>query len=200
MKRFDGFTIIELLVTVSIIVIFASSSLPSMLGFFDSRRLTGAAEQIYGHLQKARGESIARSVSVFVNFADTGDADWTYGTSGNSLCDVTLTNPTTAGACTLVIDDGDGNVDPGDGSVDGGDLVLMRNVGDDHGEIIMTIDNFTSGNTQLRFDPLRGTSDSGEVLLVSEVGRRLKLKISLLGHIRICSPDNSVTGYNNVDC
>ena len=200
MQRSHGFTLTELLVTVVIVAIFAASVLPNMSGFFDGRQLAGAAEQVYAHLQQTRSESIARSAPMFVNFADTGDADWTYGVSGISLCDVTVTDPTTANACTIVVDDGDGLVDPGDGSVDTADLVLMRSIGDDHGEITMTINNFSSGNTQIRFDPMRGTSDSGEVLLVSAAGRQLMVKASLLGQIRVCSPDNSLTGYNNTDC
>lgn len=196
-----GFTLPELLVTLAVMAILLGGAVPAVTNFVDRERVTSAAEQIYVHMSQARSEAVSRSAPVFMNFGANGTATWTYGVSGVANCTLATTNPTTAGACVLVIDDGDGNVDPGDGSVDAGDLVLMRNPSTEHPGVVMSIANFSSGNTNIQFDPVRGTSDAGDVLLVSPDGtRRLSVRLGLLGQARICSPDGSVGGYSTVNC
>lgn len=195
-----GFTLLELLVAVAVVGIIFAVAVPGMSRFFDSKRLIGAAEQVYGHLQQARMESIARSVPMHVNFSADGSDTWSYGVSQRNLCDLTKTVPNGANACIVVVDDGDGVVDPGDGSADTGDLVLMRFDDGAHRDITLDIAGFSSGNTQIDFDPIRGTASAGDLLLRSADGRQLNVKVGLLGQIRICSPDGSVPRYSNVAC
>ena len=196
-----GFTLPELLVTVAVMAILLGGAVPAVTNFVDRERVTSAAEQVYIHMSQARSEAVSRSAPVFMNFGANGTATWTYGMSGAANCTLATTNPTTAGACVLVIDDGDGNVDPGDGSVDTGDLVLMRSPSTEHAGVVMSIANFSSGNTNIQFDPVRGTSDAGDVLLTSPDGtRNLSVRLGLLGQARICSPDGSVGGYSTANC
>jgi type IV fimbrial biogenesis protein FimT len=195
-----GLTLIELLAALAVTAIVLSLAVPAMTSFFDAKRLIGAAEQVYGHLQQARMESIARSATVVANFDVDGSMSWAYGLSHRDLCDPSQTTATGANACVLVVDDGDGIIDPGTGVVDIGDLMLMRFDDAEHLNVSMDIDSFSSGNTEVRFDPIRGTATSGKVLLTSGEGRRLNVMIGLLGRIRICSPDGSVNGYSTAGC
>ena len=195
-----GFTLVEMMVTLVVVAVLLATVMPNLAAFGANSRLTAAAEQVYSHIELARSEAVARSVPVFLNFGDTGDAEWTYGMSVNSDCAVAEIIPTGTDACVMVIDDGDGNVDPGDGSVDGGDLVLSRSTGDEHTDVTLSIDNFSSGDTQIRFDPLRGMSDTGDILLVASSGRQLLVRVSPMGQARICSPDGSMAGYSTEDC
>jgi prepilin-type N-terminal cleavage/methylation domain-containing protein len=195
-----GLTLLELLVVIAVVGIVAGLAVPAMSNFFDSKRLIGAAEQTYSHLQQARLESIARSAPAFANFSADGSQTWTYGVSHRNLCDVGQAAATGANACVLVVNDGDGIVDPGDGSADTGDLVLMRFPSTQHAGVSMSIAGFSSGNTQIRFDPVRGTATSGDISLVSPAGKRLNVRVGLLGQIRICTPDDSVPGYSTGSC
>src|SRR5690606_25198001 len=119
-----------------------------------------------------------------------------YGmSSANDLCDLTVTAATTAGACAISVDDGDAVLDPGDGSVDTGDLLLMRFTDLDFPGVQMNIASFSSGNTQITFDPLRGTATAGEVRLTGANGNNLRVRVSLLGRVTICTPDDSMGAY-----
>lgn len=192
-----GFTLLELLIAMAVMAIIVSLSVPGMSTFYANQRLMGAAEQVYGHLQQARSEAVARNVTTYVNFAVDGTTSWEYGvSSANSLCDLTVTSATTANACVISVDDGDGTLDPGDGSVDTGDLVLMRFTDTDYPNVTMNIASFSSGNTQFVFDPLRGTSTSGQVDLSSN-GNSLRVTVSLLGRVATCTPDGTMPNFLN---
>lgn len=192
----SGLSLLELLISVAVMGIIISVAIPNMAEFSVNQRLVGASEQVYGHLQQARSEAIARNTMMYVNFSVDGTASWIYGLSSvNSLCNPAVTAPTTAGACVMPIDDGDGNLDPGDGSVDPADLVLMRFAGAEHDDVLMAIAGFSSGTTQLVFDPVRGTATSGQIDLESSNGSLLRVAVSLLGRVTICSPDGSVDNY-----
>ena len=189
-----GLTLLELMITLAIVAIIVSLSVPSFSSFRATQRLIGAAEQLYGSLQQARSESIARNVPAYVNFAADGSEVWTYGTSSEtSLCDVSITSPTSTGACVLVIDDGNG-------ITDSADLVLMRSSSDAFQDVSMSISNFSSGNTQIEFSPVRGMASAGQVDLQTENDNRLRIKISLLGRVFLCSPNGSVAKYSSSGC
>lgn len=191
-----GLSLLELLISIAVMGIIISVAVPNMAEFSVNQRLAGAAEQVYGHLQQARSEAIARNTELYVNFAVDGTSSWIYGLSSvNSLCSLAVTDPATANACVMPIDDGDGNLDPGDGSVDTGDLVLMRFSGVEYDDVSMDIAGFSSGSTQILFDPVRGTASSGQVNLESSNGSLLRVAVSLLGRVTLCSPDGSVDGY-----
>lgn len=194
--RVRGFTLMEMLIAMLILAIIITLAVPSLSGFTANQRLIGAAEQVYAHLQQGRSEAVGRNRPVMVNFAVDGTATWAYGmSSANDLCDLAVTAATTAGACAISVDDGDAVLDPGDGSVDTGDLLLMRFTDLDFPGVQMNISGFSSGNTQITFDPLRGTASAGEVRLTGANGNNLRVRVSLLGRVTICTPDDSMGAY-----
>jgi len=192
----SGVSLLEVIIAMAILAIIISVAVPNLSGLGANQRLVGAAEQLFGHLQQARSEAIARSTVVYVNFNTDGTTTWQYGmSSANSLCALTATAPTTASACVITVNDGDALFDSGNGSIDTGDLVLMRFTNTDYEDVAMGITGFSSGNTQFVFDPVRGTSTSGQVNLLASTGRQLRVAVSLLGRVEICSPDGSVQSY-----
>lgn len=193
-SRMRGVTLLEMLIAMAILGIIVSVAMPSMSGFTANQRLLGAAEQIHGHLQQARSEAVGRSATVYVNFSASGTTSWTYGVSTTNSCTLTITDPATANACVITVNDGDTTVDGVDGGVDTGDRVLMRFPGTDYTDVEMAIASFSSG-TQITFDSVRGTSTSGQINLEGSTGKLLRVAVSLLGRVEICSPDGSVPNY-----
>jgi type IV fimbrial biogenesis protein FimT len=193
-KKNAGLTLLELMISLAIVGIIVSVSVPGYSGFRETQRLTGAAENLYGFLQQARSESLARNVPVFVNFAADGSETWMYGMSSvASACDISIKTPATSGACVLVIDNGNG-------VTDAADFVLMRVSNEDSPGVSMTVSNFSSGMSQIQFNPVRGMASSGQIDLHTENGSRLRVKISLLGRVSICAPDASVARYSSTGC
>jgi type IV fimbrial biogenesis protein FimT len=191
-----GVTLLELLISVSIMGIIISLAAPNFSQFGDNQRLIGAAEQVYEHMQQARSDAVSRNVTTYLNYAADGTTTWTYGMSSvTSLCNVALTDPTAASACVMVVDDGDGTLDPGDASVDAGDLVLYRYPRGEFTDVAMTTTLFSSGTTQILFDAIRGTSTSGRVTLTGGNGNSLRVDISPLGRVSICSPSGTIENY-----
>ncbi len=189
-KQFQsGFTLMEMLITLTVLAILVSAAVPSMLGLADKQKFVGVAEQVYGHLQQARSEAIARSITTHANF-DDGTSAWTYGISSTEGCDLTLTDRTDPDACTIRVDDGDG-VD------NDADLVIMRFTNAEHKNVELII-NFPGASTEIDFDPVRGTSTGGVVQLTSvSADLELNIEVSILGRIEICSPDanHAVANY-----
>jgi type IV fimbrial biogenesis protein FimT len=205
----SGFTLIELIVTLAIAAILASIAAPSMGTFLDKRRVIGAAEELYGAIQQARSEAISRNTDVAIRFSENGTTTWAYGFSTDSACDPTH-DLTGASPCTLVVDDGDGNIH---GTVVGGvavtdtdDLTLQHITSADHRNITLDT-SFSTASKQISFEPSRGqatTADNAtiEISLTSEKGFEMQVEVSPMGQIRVCSPSGSghVSGYSSDGC
>ncbi|SDK29280.1 GspH/FimT family pseudopilin [Microbulbifer yueqingensis] len=198
-----GFTLLELMITLSIASILLAMGVPSFRNFFDAQELKGASEQVYSHIKRARVEALSRKKKVGVNFTVDGAGGWAYGVSdaNDGSCNTAQLVASQIDACTLVVDDGDGNVHDLGGAIDAEDKVLMLFRATEHDGIDMTLSDFTNGS-RIVFEPVRGTAmesfgnpSTGRILLQSNGGRQLMVKVGLLGQVRICSPDGSMHGY-----
>jgi len=193
--RQRGVTLLELMIATAILAIVITVAIPSFSDIGDSQRVIGATEQIYNHIQQARSESVTGNTTAFINFTADGSVTWAYGFSTvNSLCGTAITSPTTANACVVVVDDGDATLDPGDGSVDAGDLLLQRFTSTEWTDVKVYIASFSSGNTQIAFDPVRGTSTSGTINIQSGNGRDMRIVVSLLVTFLFFSHRSQVSG------
>jgi len=202
--RQTGLTLVELMIAIAVVGVLLTIGLPSFSNMIDTNRLKGAAETLYGNIQRARSESIKRNDDIYVNFSADGSATWVYGVSNVTGCTLAQTDATNASACTIVVDDGDGTVHGINSATDTGDKLLMRFVSDEWVDVTMALNSFASG-TQLAFngrqgttrDSATGTFSIGTVQLTSGDGKRLDVRVAALGQIRICSPDDSVPGYQS---
>lgn len=82
-RRNSGFTVIELLVVVSIVAIIGTIGLPSLLSSITSVRMSGEINSLVGALNRARSEAVKRGLTVSVcpgtgSSCGTG-TDWSSG-------------------------------------------------------------------------------------------------------------------------
>ena len=79
MRRTDGFTLMELMVTVAIVAVLASLAVAGYSRLIEGSRLTTAANNIKGDLELARVTAVKRHVTVLAYFDDgAGNTDF-YG-------------------------------------------------------------------------------------------------------------------------
>lgn len=105
MKAQRGFSLVELMVTLSIIIVLAGAGVPAMQDFLTNQRLKGATSDLYTDLLRARSEAIKRNASVTL----TPDGNWSKGwtlpspTDGAPvlLAHATVPNVTITGPATL---------------------------------------------------------------------------------------------------
>ena len=86
--RAGGFTLLELMVTLTVLGILASIALPSFGRFIRDQRVKNATFDVYASVTLARSESIKRGSDVAVN--PTSAANWALGwrvvdSAGNSI-------------------------------------------------------------------------------------------------------------------
>jgi len=94
LPRRKGFTLIELIVMLAVVVILTLASIPLFTSVIQYFRITSAAEQLYSALQNARTEAVKRNANVYMNVS--AGSNWCYGFNTGSTC-----NCATAGSCNL---------------------------------------------------------------------------------------------------
>lgn len=80
-KGSAGFTLVELMIVVVLLGIFASLAVPSFTAMIERNRLQSQADELKAFLLYARGEAVSRKASITVNVADNV---WSVRKSDNS--------------------------------------------------------------------------------------------------------------------
>ena len=71
-SQISGFTLLELMVTIFVMVILLGIGVPSYIQFKEDQTLLGAAQTLYGDIQLARSETIKRrSNDMFILFVSS---------------------------------------------------------------------------------------------------------------------------------
>ena len=181
--RDHGVTLLELLITLVLLSVLLEIAVPAMNHSLDKNRLRDSAEAIYTELRYARSEAIKRKPTnyVAVSFTTDGVTNWCFGIREDSACDCTENTVTDPNACMLNI---------------AGTNTFKRRSSSDFPGISLTSTNFVGDRTE--FSPVRGTANpAGTVFLQSNNGWQLRVIVTALGRVRICSPSgaNYMTGY-----
>lgn len=101
--RIKGFTLIELIITITIAGILMATAVPGMGNLIRNHRLSGQANDLLADLAFARSEAIKRSVTVTVCKQNAS--------STTPACNTTSTAPWTGGWVVFVDTDNDGQID-----------------------------------------------------------------------------------------
>ena len=186
--RAKGFTLMELLIAVTVASIVLALAMPSYSDFINKRAVKNAAEQSSTFMALARSEAVKRNRPVTVRIGATG-GNFCIGltTDPNGDCDCF-----TANSCQMV----------------GGDQVAsVALTGDGFENVVLPPTLSTLGTAKspllLTFDPIRGILDTdptrdqqAELLFNSENGRfSLQVETSLSGRSEICAPSGNLPGY-----
>ncbi|MGJ8681978.1 GspH/FimT family pseudopilin [Paraglaciecola sp.] len=169
MVKLHGLTLLELLVTISVLVLLVTLASPAYNAIQRNIQLKAVVENHYFALQQARYSAISNKVDVGIFFQ--GGKNWCGGLSDIGKCDCSILN-----SCTL----------------NGTEQLLTSN---DYPFISLTNIKFGQDSAAL-FDGVRGLSigHAGSVTF-SDGERQLKLVLSNMGRIRICGVVAPVGGY-----
>ena len=174
-KTISGFTVIEVLVTLSVLGVFLSVGAGSFGGFMEKNRLKAAAEGISSDLHFARSEAVSRGTgnSVNVSFTTDGGTSWCYGLTTAASCDCTITDTTNASACVI--------------PVAGTNVLRVMNSSEYGTSVSMTSVTFPANTTG--FGATRGLAPAGQAVLTTN-SKTATVTLSALGRVRVCSDDN----------
>ncbi|WP_299074123.1 Tfp pilus assembly protein FimT/FimU [uncultured Paraglaciecola sp.] len=169
MHHISGLTLLELLITISIMVLVVSLGSPAINGIQKNLQLRGAAESSYFAFQQARVAAITKSADITI--ALKPGENWCAALSDTGLCDCAIAN-----ACTL-------------------DGVEQKVTYADYN--FVSIDTVTFGpNNVAVFDGNRGLAigHAGSVVF-GDGEKQLKLILSNMGRVRVCAVDTYIGGY-----
>jgi type IV fimbrial biogenesis protein FimT len=115
-KNLAGFSLIELLITITLVGILAVMGAPAFTNWIQSSQIRTAAESISDGLQLARAEAVRRNTAVRFNLTSaSGLVDWEICATANSPCpstDIIQKRSNTEGSVNArigVYNNGDGN-------------------------------------------------------------------------------------------
>lgn len=170
MKVVYGLTLLELLVTISILVLVITLGAPSVTSIQKHMQLKGAAQNSYFAFQQARSSALANSADITIAFQ--AGKQWCAALSDSGVC-----NCVNEEECT--VDDIEYKIDYTD----------FR---------FVSLEKVSFGNESVAvFDGMRGLSvGHAGSLLFSDGDKQLKLILSNMGRVRICAVDAKVGGFD----
>lgn len=78
-KSSHGFTLIELMITLVVVLVLALIAVPSFRDYIEKARMRGAADQVTDLLARARASAVKANLPVSITAAGSGSADWCVG-------------------------------------------------------------------------------------------------------------------------
>lgn len=168
-RRQRGFTLVEGLICVTVLLLAVSAALPGFSTAREHRRVEGAAAQLETDLQLTRSLAVAQNRPV----------RFEIGRDDHGTCYVVHNGA--AGDCTC----------SPQGAVCKAGLQAHRHqhYSDEAGVVVQA--NVGS----MVFDPLKGTVTPTATLRVESARASLRQVVNIMGRIRSCSPDGALPGY-----
>lgn len=170
--RWQGFSLLELMVAIMVLAILLTVGIPSYVQFREDNTLSSAGRALYGDILLARSESTKRN-NEDIKVLFFGGSNWCYR--------ITDLDAATCNSCTATCD-----ID-GDGQTRGGAAASYPRV---------QIKNIGYPSDALLIGSLRGTMLDGSILL-SLGSKEIKVTTNKLGRVYLCTPTGtSLTGVD----
>jgi type IV fimbrial biogenesis protein FimT len=186
-KRLAGFTLIELMVALAVLLILTIIAAPSFSSYLEKSRVRGAADEVVSVLAQARQAGVKFDRGVRVASVGSGST-WCLG-ANEAVTPAALSPMLGPAAC----DCGD---DPDACVVDGQRLVVASS---EHSGVTLTSPPGNldfDGRLGIRTDASVGNADASSFDLTSRSGRFvLTVNVSPLGQATVCSKQGSILGY-----
>jgi len=174
-----GFTLVELMVAIAIVLLLLLIAVPSFADLIDRARVRGAAGAAISVLSEARGGAVQRNKDVVVHFAGT-DPAWCVGA-------VSATNPATGSPVDPSVQDQECECDSAPTTCKVGDQQLTVLSADYNGVTMGTRPgNFVYDG---RFGWVQGLTPPSNVIFTSPKGKyQIQLNVAPLGQASMCIP------------
>ncbi|MDO6526446.1 GspH/FimT family pseudopilin [Motilimonas sp. 1_MG-2023] len=171
--KFQGFTLMELLIAIAVLSILLSIGVGSYSSLFKRNELRGASESLYSLLTYAKSESIKSNSKIAVSFTDGDNGEWCAGmtsvTATKTSCDCSLTDSSLGTACAIT-----------SGVPANNRLVVID--GDEFKKISL------SGGSTIIFDNVRGFPDStSSMALRTDTNDKVQVKVNVMGNVSTCT-------------
>jgi prepilin-type N-terminal cleavage/methylation domain-containing protein len=85
--RHRGFSLVELMISVTLIAIGTALALPSYQDMIEKRQVTSSAEQLAALINSAQGLAAKTTENAVVTYWKSDDEQWCVGTAGKTYCD-----------------------------------------------------------------------------------------------------------------
>lgn len=175
--RQNAFTAIEVLIALTFIALLSAVAIPAWQQHLAAQRLLQTTEHLVQDLRSARTLALTNNTAYFIHFDTAANhinatADWCSVMSAGPGCHCLGENSLPACAVTP-------------------DRRLHWQQASDFPGISLTEAVFGSHN-EIRFNPVRGTASFGHIDLQDDYNHQLKITISMVGRIRICSPPDAI--------
>lgn len=167
-----GLTLIEVIATVAIAAVLATSAVSGFRDLLERRRIEGVAAELASDLQFVRSEAVARNQGVRISFGMTpgGASCYVIHTEPAGVCSCSATSPASCAAPARLIKAVQAPA--------GGKVLVQANV------------------ASMLYDPVRGTtSPAASIAVATAEGRGLRHVVNILGRVRTCAPAGGLSGY-----
>lgn len=174
-----GLTLIELLVSMSIVVILVAVAAPSMYEFVMRKRVQGVADELLADLRFARSAQTRdnRETAVMFGKTDAGSCYTIYQPTSRLVCDCTATP-----------------VCDSRGSASAVELKTVRIPASSH----VTVEPSDGAPSELRWTTITGLAKDGDMLSIeieAPSGGEVRVTTSATGRAQICSASGHAAAY-----
>ncbi len=186
--RQRGFSLIELMVALVILVLLVLAAMPSLGTWLDNTRIRNEGESLIAGMQTARGEAVRRNMNVSFWLVQLP--------SGNGALANDCSLNGSSGSWMVSVSSPDSHCADAPSTTNAPMIVVGRPMGADSGVVSVNAlqsDNSTAGTT-ITFNGFGRVSNSDSITRIDLDGtggstyRKLRVVISPTGSVRLCDP------------